>query len=279
MPAPRFKLLALDVDGTLLDSEGLLRPRTRAAVARARSAGMLVILCTGRRYRRARPIADELLLDSPLVCNSGAIIKDPRDHSTRWRADFEPILASQIHELFQEHREPIVVYRDHAPDEHDFVVSRFPTECAYFNHYVERNQEHIRVDPEIHASTDEIFHVCAVGTVPEMTRFEQLVHERLNGSATTCVQRGPRYRWTMCEILRHDANKWTALEQIARERGIAKEAICAIGDDANDLAMIQGAGLGVAMAHAPSDIRAHADHVAESHEDALAEFIENQLLA
>ena len=67
----------LDVDGTLLDPDGTLRPRTAAAVARAAQAGIRPILCTGRRYRRALPIAQQLGLDAPLVCNSGAIIKDP----------------------------------------------------------------------------------------------------------------------------------------------------------------------------------------------------------
>src|SRR5271157_4234606 len=87
--ASRFRILALDVDGTLLDPDGTLRPRTAAAVARAARAGIRPILCTGRRYRRALPIAQQLGLDAPLVCNSGAIIKDPREQVTLWRADFD----------------------------------------------------------------------------------------------------------------------------------------------------------------------------------------------
>ena len=77
MPNHRFQILALDVDGTLLDPGGTLRPRTLAAVAREARAGIRPVLCTGRRYRRAWPIARQLELDAPLVCNSGAIIKDP----------------------------------------------------------------------------------------------------------------------------------------------------------------------------------------------------------
>jgi hydroxymethylpyrimidine pyrophosphatase-like HAD family hydrolase len=67
MPDHRFQVLALDVDGTLLDPGGNLRPRTLAAVARAARAGIQPILCTGRRYRRAWPIARQLELDAPLV--------------------------------------------------------------------------------------------------------------------------------------------------------------------------------------------------------------------
>ncbi len=77
MARGRYRILALDVDGTLLDSEGTLRPRTAAAIARAARAGIRPVLCTGRRYRRARPIAAQLDLNAPIVCNSGAIVKDP----------------------------------------------------------------------------------------------------------------------------------------------------------------------------------------------------------
>ena len=69
--APRYRILALDVDGTLLDRDGTLRPRTAEAVARAARAGIRPVLCTGRRYRRAWPVAEQLGLDAPLVCNSG----------------------------------------------------------------------------------------------------------------------------------------------------------------------------------------------------------------
>src|SRR5271169_1276448 len=103
MAATRYQILALDVDGTLLDPDGTLRPRTAAAVARAARAGIRPILCTGRRCRRALPIAQQLGLDAPLVCNSGAIIKDPRDHRTLWRADFDTALAADVLDLFHGH--------------------------------------------------------------------------------------------------------------------------------------------------------------------------------
>src|SRR4051795_7123271 len=100
-----YRILALDVDGTLLDADGTLRLSTAEAVARAARAGIRPVLCTGRRYRRARPIAEQLGLDAPLVCNSGAIVKDPADHRTLWRADFEADLLAELVALFHAHDE------------------------------------------------------------------------------------------------------------------------------------------------------------------------------
>src|SRR6185437_7159453 len=101
MAVARYRMLALDVDGTLLDLDGTLRPRTAEAVARAARAGIRPVLCTGRCYRRAWPIAEQLGLDAPLVCNSGAIVKESAGHRTLWRADFDGSLAAEILDLFR----------------------------------------------------------------------------------------------------------------------------------------------------------------------------------
>ncbi len=95
-------------------------------MARAAQAGIRPILCTGRRYRRALPIARQLGLDAPLVCNSGAIIKDPRDHSTLWRADFDAALDSDVLELFHAHGRPAVVFTDRGSEDADFIVRGLP---------------------------------------------------------------------------------------------------------------------------------------------------------
>ena len=122
MPAHRFQILALDVDGTLLDPDGTLRPRTLAAVARAARAGIRPVLCTGRRYRRAWPIARQLELDAPLVCNSGSIIKEPTSHRTIWRADFDHSLSADVLEFFRSRDQPAVVFTDRGPDDADFII-------------------------------------------------------------------------------------------------------------------------------------------------------------
>ncbi len=124
----RFKVLALDVDGTLLDRNSHLRPSTAAAVARAAAAGMRPVLCTGRRYRRARPVASSLGLDAPLVCNSGALVKDPFDGRTLWRADLDGDLVREVVQFFQDRDEPAISFLDHpGHDPIDFLIAVHPS--------------------------------------------------------------------------------------------------------------------------------------------------------
>ena len=290
MTQRRIRILALDVDGTLLDPDGTLRPRTAAAVARAARAGIRPVLCTGRRYRRARPIAAQLGLDAPIVCNSGAIVKDPQDHRTLWRADFDPALVLEVLDLFDHHDQPAVTFTDRSPDEADFIIPQFPTGRPFFDDYVGQNREHAEVDadwaPSLRLGKSRsqprencLFHVCAIGSRPEMLAFQRAAHERLNGQVQTFVQRSPRYVGTMCEVLRSDASKWSAILHLARLWNVEPAEICAVGDDVNDVPMIRNAGLGVAMGHASADVLAAADLVTGDHDqDGVAMLVDEVLL-
>jgi Cof subfamily protein (haloacid dehalogenase superfamily) len=260
---PRYQILALDVDGTLLDERGAIRPRTADAVARAARAGIQPVVCTGRRYRRARPIAELLGLDAPLVCNSGALVKEPSTHRTLWRARFSAGLLAEILQLFRDHDQPALSFTDLHPADHDFIVAVPRTGRPLFDDYLSQNQGHEHIDPHWTEHPDEghHFHLCAIGSRPEMLAFERNIHARLDGRVRTFVQRSPRYVGTMCEIIPREASKWDAVLHLAELWQVAPEQICAIGDDMNDVPMIAGAGLGVAMGHAPAAVREAADRV------------------
>jgi HAD superfamily hydrolase (TIGR01484 family) len=281
-PCRRFRVLALDVDGTLLDSQGTLRPRTAEAVARAARAGIRPVLCTGRRYRRARPVALELGIDAPLVCNSGSMVKDPATHATLWRADFDAALLADALAVFRAHGQPAISFTDRHPDDYDFVVARDPTGRPLFDDYLARNRGHGEV---VAAWADgggpgPHFHLCAIGSRAEMLAFEGQVVERLGPRVRTFVQKSPRYIGTMCELLHHEASKWSAVRHVAERWDIGPAEICAIGDDMNDVPMLTGAGFGVAMGHAPPAVLAAADHVTADHDaDGVARFVDDVLLA
>lgn len=264
MSRPRYRLLALDIDGTLLDSRGVLLPSTKAAVARAAAAGIRPVLCTGRRYRRAWPIARELGIDAPIVCNSGSIVKEPADDSTIWRADLPPDLVADLLELFREHDQPVVAFNDRAHDEPDFRVSLFPSGRGPLDDYVGQNIDHAQVGD---VESGPFFHACAVGTREAMSGFEAHVLARFGDRVRTFVQKSPRYVGTMCEVIRSDASKWSAVLHVAEGWGVAPEEICAVGDDMNDVPMLLGAGLGVAMGHAPAEVLSVADRVAPDHDN------------
>ncbi len=279
----RYRLLALDVDGTLLDRSGHLRPRTARAVALAARAGIRPVLCTGRRYRRALPIAEALGVDAPLVCNSGALVKLAASGETLWRADLDPGLVVDLLALFAGRGELAVSFTDRGLDGADFVVEADPTGHPLVDDYLGQNRPHAEVDRGWVGSPGRSgphYHVCAIGDRQAMLDLRAAVDRDFAGRVITFVQRSPRYAGTMCEVLRADASKWSALLHLADRWGIDAGEIVAVGDDVNDLPMIAGAGLGVAMGHAPAEVLAAADRVTLDEEnDGLARFIEDVLLA
>ena len=123
------------------------------------------------------------------------------------------------------------MFTDRAPSDADFRVPAFPTGRREFDDYVSRNRSHAEIDHEWAQGPDGVdrgeagpngepwFHVCAVGNYEDMLAFERSARERIDGRIQTFVLRSSRYLGTMCEILRVDASKWTALLHLAELMG------------------------------------------------------------
>jgi Cof subfamily protein (haloacid dehalogenase superfamily) len=271
-----YRLLALDIDGTLVNSQNELTDATRTAVLRAKDAGVEVVLATGRRYSRVLPLVEPLRMHVPLVTASGALIKDPVDHRTLFRADFGPgVLADLLAVLSSVGHDP-VLYADTYADGFDYYCRRIDVEDPALDEFFTVNAGCERVYPELLARPpDGIFAGCAMGTREAMLALERELERRLPGRLYAHVLRSPRYhKGFMCEIAPAGVSKWLGVLHLADERGIAAEEICAVGDDVNDIPMIRSAGLGVAMGNALAEVKAAADRIAPCHDsDGLVEVV------
>ncbi len=266
-PQRPIELLALDVDGTILDRSGKLDPLVGNALREVSDAGVKVVLCTGRRFRRASAIAAALGSETPMVCNSGALVKCPASARTLWRADHPAEHTRVILEVIEQAGIPALSFLDADLNGPDFVTAAHPSGCPLFDHYLESNAGFGLIDPDWRSGVTQEsaghFHVCGAGSREAMARIETLLHQRLpEAKFRTFVQKSPNYVAWMCEVLRGDASKWTALRTLSDAWGIDPLSICAVGDDANDVPMIAAAGWGVAMGHAEPEIRRHAHWIA-----------------
>jgi len=263
-----YELVAIDIDGTLADTQGHVRSATRDAVARAVAAGVKVVLCSGRRYRRILPVVAELGLDVPVVGHSGALVKDPTDHRTLWWGGFDDGLRDRLVRWIVATGRPAVIYLDQFHTDIDFLVPGYPSGNGLFDEYVEVNMRHVRLEPRLlrdpPASSLEM---CLIDTREAMLVCERGLHDALGDAVCTHVLRSPRYTGWMLEILRGDVHKWRAIRVLADRWHIPAGRILAIGDDVNDVAMLTESGLGIAMANAPDAVRRVADHVTSTNDD------------
>ena len=283
MRATAIRLLALDVDGTVCDSRHEIADATCAAIARVRAAGIQVVLATGRRYRDTLPVAARLGIDAPLVTASGALVKDPRSHATLERAAFDAdLLAGWLRLIVERGHEPIL-YSDSYAAGYDFHCRRLPDPAAPrfgVDEYLHVNRRLADVRPDLHrAPPPGIFAGFAMGSHAGMRELEGALHRTWPGRLALHTIRSPRYRDWMCEIAPVGVTKWSGLLAVAGRLGIPPAAICAVGDDVNDLPMIRAAGLGIAMGNATDDVRAAADHVVATHDEGGVAEVVDLLLA
>jgi len=284
----RIRLLVLDVDGTVTNRQHEVADATCAAITRVRAAGVLVMLATGRRYRDALPVAERLGLDMPLVTASGALVKSPAGHQTLARADFAPgVVESFVAAILEAGHEP-VLYTDSFAAGFDFhcralqldamaragghssgsVTSGSVTSGIGLQGYLDRNAAVAAVHPNLHeAVPGGVFAGFAMGSQAEMQTLESGLHERLPGQLSLHTMLSQRCHAWLCEIAPAGVTKWTGVMGVARGLGIAPTEICAVGDDVNDIPMIQAAGFGVAMGNARPEVLAAAHRVVGTNDE------------
>lgn len=275
MPAP-YRLLACDIDGTLLDETSALRPETVRAVRRAAEAGLRVVLCSGRSYRQAKPFADALGLVEPLIVVGGAMVR----HSVTaeiWemRTFPSPGVAARLVRLITAERLAVLA-TVHGHPEGEYLVLRGEPADAF-------DEPRMRAHPGIFhfvGSAEELdlthaLRVTVNATPGHFAAVRAAMETELAGQVRHHVIHAPDVKYPLMEIFPPAVHKWTAVESVAGRFGVSVAEIIAVGDDANDLEMVRGAGLGVAMGNAIPELRAAADRVIGRHsENGLARFLD-----
>ena len=226
------------------------------------------MLATGRRYSRTLPLVEPLGLDVPLITASGALIKHPLDHRTLFKATFDRRLLCDLLAVIERRGFEAVLYADSFHEGFDFYCERLDVERPELADYLALNPGCHRLWPALLKDPPEgVFAGFSTGTRGEMLELHEELQRELPGRLYTHVLRSPRYIGYMCEIAPIGVTKWSGIQRVAAEWGISPAEMCAVGDDVNDIPMIEGAGIGIAMGNAQPEVKAAADYIAPTHDD------------
>ncbi len=251
-----FKLIALDLDGTLLDSSLKLSETNAAALRRALDRGVRVVFATSRWFGLAQRTADRLGIDTPLICSNGALIKRPADGQELLHLYLDQELARQVTALGDERAWEMFTTIEDAT----YMKMRpgvIPEKLPAGLRVAERQSDHVA---EGRPTCVLAFGNEAVSEVTQ--RFLPAYGSRANFSLNR-PQNLPHYI-----VLTHpEADKARALDLVCRELGIPPEQTLAMGDSESDLAMLRWAGLGIAMRNAPDEVQRAALHIAPSNDE------------
>jgi Cof subfamily protein (haloacid dehalogenase superfamily) len=257
-----IRLLALDLDGTLLNSHGEITDRSRQSLELARERGVKVAVVTGRRFRDARPIALELGLDVPVISHNGALTKHARTLETVAVVPLPLPVAREILQLGRRHAADLLVSDDHEGTGvlvYDHLSGANPALLRYIawanRVHGNGNSGVLEVDSlEDYLDHDPI-HVAFSGRCAPMAELEEILHQELGSSVKTFRTTYPRLDFTLLDMVHPQVSKGVGVAAAARELGIEREQVMAIGDNFNDLEMLCFAGTGVVMANADVALR------------------------
>jgi Cof subfamily protein (haloacid dehalogenase superfamily) len=270
-----IRLIGIDVDGTLLDSRGHLPPANRDAIHEAVAAGIHVALVTGRSYPFARPVADPLPETVTLIVSSGAV-----ERSMDGGVLARRLLNRGVAESILAATQP---YRDHAAlifdrdDANQIVFETMNWEHPGRKGYWLRNQHLIgQMVPLEQALSEDPIEVMFNGAASAMRSLsESLLQSASDGSPfavslTEYVHRD----FSLVDVTAPAATKGRALAWRAEQLGLNRENVMAVGDNFNDLEMLQYAGTPVVMANAVDGLRRPGWHrTAHQDESGLAQAI------
>jgi Cof subfamily protein (haloacid dehalogenase superfamily) len=274
---PPYRLLMLDIDGTLLNEQGEITPRTRRAVQAAVAAGVLVTLATARRYASAALFAADLALNAPLATYDGALIREYPSGEI-WHIDPLPASLGQaaVDAIARHGLQPVV--QQMLPDGERMLSgpasADTPWVATYFS--VFSGQLERRPHAELCAGDIDPLRVVAFG--PE-ERLEPIAAELRPLPCELYLNPQGSYNSAELSIMSPTVSKGNALSVLSSRLQLSISETMAIGDSFNDLSMLSQAGMGIAMGQAPPEVRAAARALTLSNStDGVAIAIERYLL-
>ncbi|MDD4986083.1 MAG: Cof-type HAD-IIB family hydrolase, partial [Dehalococcoidales bacterium] len=250
-----YRLLVIDIDGTLVDKNGTITPDNREALTRVSGLGIMISLSTGRAIRACLSLINQLELDGYHIFFDGALVSTPGHDKEVYANPLCRETVKQAVEFAHENDINLDLYsashyfierESWSSDIHNKFFGIEPT-ITEFNGIWER---------------ERIIKGGMVATSPQETAQVRAIRTRFNSSLHFSRVRTPSYPGVdFINIVAPGVSKGTALEALAGYLGISLSEIMAIGDGENDIPLIASAGLGIAMGNAPDEVKAIADGI------------------
>lgn len=289
-----YKLVAIDLDGTLLDSYGQISERSKNAVQNAVKNGTQIVLTSGRGAMSVKNLALDVGADEYIICGNGAMIYNLKEEKLIYDKFLSKAKVLQLIQICEENSIYYSVYT-----ENSIIAKSLNHNLLFYHHenaskpdckktnicitsdiynYVLNREENDYIKVNICDDNNIIFN----GIIKKLRTVKGVDVLDVGHMSRKLIRFGTEthsVEYFYTEITSQDVNKWNAIEALIQKLGINKEEVIAIGDNINDQTMLENAGLGVAMGNSAPYIQEMAKIVAPSNnEDGVAQIIEQYVL-
>lgn len=289
-----YKLVAIDLDGTLLDSYGQISENNKNAIKNAMNKGTKVVIASGRGVMSVRNFANETGANEYAVCGNGAIVYDLKEESIIYDKFLSKKKVLQLIKICEENSIYYSIYTQNS------IITKSLNYNVLFYH--QENASKPDGKKTNICITEDVYQYVLNKKESDYTKiticddnniiFNGIIRKLREVKGIDVLDVGHMSRKLMklgteihsieyfyTEITNENTNKWNALEFLIQKLGIKREEVIAIGDNVNDQTMLENAGLGVAMANSAPYVQKMADVVTESNnEDGVAKAIEKYIL-
>lgn len=266
-----YQLLFTDLDGTLLDSRSKLSEANRKAIAKALSAGKHIVICSGRSWKSLGHFEHALDLDRPgrygIAFNGSVVYENTRDKLFLFQQPMEARLGQEVVAALKSVGADMILYTGDR-----LLIERETPDIQSYTHKVKLTPTFVSHFEEV---TEDIIKIVIKGPHRRLAEIKKSITPLFAGRCSVFFSSDD-----LLECSHPEAHKGRAVTFLAEYLGIPKEAVIAVGDHANDISMLQTAGLGIAVANAVPETKAAADlTLRESNDrDAVSRVIHEYLL-
>lgn len=264
-----IRLIAMDLDDTLLKDDWTISPRVVKAIQKAREQGVKVTIATGRMPISTRPYAKELGLDIPVITYHGAMIQQAVSGDILFRQVIPSQISAQLIRDLEERGIYAQIYLK------DRVIAQTLNEWSReYARIASVRIEEADLARVLSQEPEGVEKILGIAREADLDQLRPFLSQRY-GNKVHVTKSKPHF----LEIVEASVNKGVALAHLAEGFKIHRQEVMAIGDSLNDLEMIRYAGVGVAMGNARPEVKEQADFVtASNEEDGVAEAIERYVL-
>ncbi|AKJ41951.1 pyridoxal phosphatase [Pragia fontium] len=271
----KYQIIALDLDGTLLNSQKQILPESLEALTQARKQGVKVIIVTGRHHVAIHPFYQALQLDTPAICCNGTYSYDYQKQQVLSGTPLTKTQAIRVAQLLRDYPIQSLMYIDNAMtfEQRDDNITRW---YAWSERLPENQRPNILHVDTFETAINNAENVWKFATSSEDTdalnHFSALIEDELGLSCE-------RSWHNQIDLAQQGNSKGNRLREWVESQGISMDKVIAFGDNLNDVSMLTQVGLGVAMGNSNQDVKVHADMViGENETPAIANTIRQYVL-
>ncbi len=288
-----YKLVAIDLDGTLLNSYGEVTENTKEEIKKAVQNGVEVVLASGRPVSSVEDLANDLNANHYLISGNGAIVYDMHKEQVVYDRFLSKEQVLNIVKICEENSIYYNIY-----NENEVLTKSLNYNTLFYHsentHKQEEKRTNINILTDVYeyilrsnnqkylkvtvCDQSQIIFNSIIKKLRTIDDIEVLDVEHMSRKVIKSGTEEVLVEYCYTEITNKNVNKWTALEFIMKDMGIDKEKVVAIGDNINDKEMIEGAGMGVAMGNSIEEIKKIAGiTVGTNNEEGVCEFFKKYI--